>query len=175
MVRKVLATFVGDATIEELAGFLQMMQDVLAYMRDRSRRMRALQYRPETRFVLVGAADTTQLQDLETFGNQLGQRDLEMHALVVNRLLPAPPSESDCRHAAEGTGLEEWACRQQRAAAKEAATQRSRVEAGTRWANDLPRYTVPQLSEEPRSLEDLARLVPHLAQPADGPLDPVSP
>ena len=113
--------------MEELAGFLQLMQEVLAYMRERSRRMRALQYRPETRFVLVGAADTAQLGDLETFRNQLSQRDLSLHALVVNRLIAEPPDEASCRKAAAGTGLEEWATRHQSLIAGEAARQRRRV------------------------------------------------
>ena len=175
VIRKVLATFVGEATMEELAGFLQLMQEVLAYMRERSRRMRALQYRPETRFVLVGAADTAQLGDLETFRNQLSQRDLSLHALVVNRLIAEPPDEASCRKAAAGTGLEEWATRHQSLIAGEAARQRRRVAEKTRWAEGLPRYTVPCLTLEPRCLEDLARLMPHLAQPTASPLETMIP
>ena len=128
--------------------------------------MRALQYRPETRFVLVGAADTAQLGDLETFRDQLSQRDLPLSGLVVNRLVPPPPSEAACRAAAAGTGLDAWALDQYHLAATEAAAQRARVAEKTAWADGLPRFTVPCLPSEPKSLEELTLLLPYLAQSA---------
>lgn len=167
MIRKVLAKFIGEATMDELVTFLSLMQEVLAFMRARSRRMRALQCRLETQFILVGAADTAQLKDLATFKEQLTLRELGLHALVVNRLLPAPPPLDACQRVGESQGLKTWAESCHARAAREAEEQRERVEQRLHWASDLPVLTMPTLPAEPESLSDLAVLVPHLKSLAD--------
>ncbi len=86
---RTLARVAGTATIDDLIAFIRAFDGMEAGFRSRAASVEALLGAPSTGFVLVTSARRDALDEAEHFAQRLGERDLSVDAVIVNRLHPS--------------------------------------------------------------------------------------
>ncbi len=89
-VAKTLSKFTGVETLQELSSFMLALSSMNEGFRERARGVRELLKDPQTGFVLVTAPHPERLDEVTHFHTLLTQNQMEVLALVVNRVHPMP-------------------------------------------------------------------------------------
>jgi len=87
---KALAKFTGTETLQELAGFMLSLSSMNESFRERARGVRELLEDKQTGFVLVTGPARERQDEVVHFHRLLKQNQMEVVALVVNRVHPRP-------------------------------------------------------------------------------------
>ena len=90
-VAKQLSKFTGVETLQELSSFMLAISTMNEGFRERARGVRELLKDPQTGFVLVTGPHPERLDEVTHFRTLLKQNQMEVLALVVNRVHPMPP------------------------------------------------------------------------------------
>ena len=85
---KVVTKIVGGDTVLDTMAFLRAFEGMEAGIRDRAKRVGELFAEPSTAFVLVVAPREDAVDEGRFFASRLGQSDIAVQALIVNRLHP---------------------------------------------------------------------------------------
>jgi anion-transporting ArsA/GET3 family ATPase len=88
---KTLSRFTGTETLQELSAFMLALSSMNEGFRERARGVRELLKDPQTGFVLVTGPHPERLDEVTHFYSLLKQNQMEVLALVVNRVHPLPP------------------------------------------------------------------------------------
>jgi anion-transporting ArsA/GET3 family ATPase len=88
---KTLSKFTGVETLQELSSFMLAISTMNEGFRERARGVRELLKDPQTGFVLVTGPHPERLDEVTHFRSLLKQNQMEVLALVVNRVHPLPP------------------------------------------------------------------------------------
>jgi anion-transporting ArsA/GET3 family ATPase len=88
---KTLSKFTGVETLQELSSFMMAISTMNEGFRERARGVRELLKDSQTGFVLVTAPHPERLDEVTHFRSLLKQNQMEVLALVVNRVHPHPP------------------------------------------------------------------------------------
>ncbi len=91
---KVLAKIVGAETVLDTMAFLRALQGMEAGIRSRAKRVGELFAEPSTAFVLVVAPREEAIDEGRFFAARLGESDIAVQALIVNRLHPRFDAQS---------------------------------------------------------------------------------
>ena len=87
---KTIAKFTGAETLQELSSFMLAISTMNEGFRERARGVRELLKDPQTGFVLVTGPHVERLDEVTHFRSLLKQNQMEVLALVVNRVHPMP-------------------------------------------------------------------------------------
>ena len=90
-VAKTLSKFTGTETLQELSSFMLAISSMNEGFRERARGVKDLLKDPQTGFVLVTGPHLERLDEVTHFQALLKQNQMEVLALVVNRVHPLPP------------------------------------------------------------------------------------
>ncbi|MDY7228421.1 ArsA family ATPase [Hyalangium rubrum] len=90
---KTLSKFTGTETLQELSSFMLAISSMNEGFRERARGVRELLRDKQTGFVLVTGPHSERLDEVTHFHSLLKQNQMEVLALVVNRVHPLPPPE----------------------------------------------------------------------------------
>lgn len=88
---KTLSKFTGAETLQELSSFMLAISSMNEGFRERARGVKDLLRDPQTGFVLVTGPHVERLDEVTHFRTLLKQNQMEVLALVVNRVHPQPP------------------------------------------------------------------------------------
>ncbi|WP_224366944.1 ArsA family ATPase [Hyalangium versicolor] len=88
---KALSKFTGVETLQELSAFMLAISSMNEGFRERAKGVRELLRDPQTGFVLVTGPHPERLDEVTHFRTLLKQNQMEVLALVVNRVHPTPP------------------------------------------------------------------------------------
>lgn len=88
---KQLSKFTGVETLQELSSFMLAISTMNEGFRERAKGVRELLKDPQTGFVLVTGPHPERLDEVTHFRSLLKQNQMEVLALVVNRVHPRPP------------------------------------------------------------------------------------
>ncbi|KFE62888.1 ArsA family ATPase [Hyalangium minutum] len=88
---KTLSKFTGTETLQELSSFMLAISSMNEGFRERARGVKDLLRDPQTGFVLVTGPQVERLDEVTHFRTLLKQNQMEVLALVVNRVHPQPP------------------------------------------------------------------------------------
>jgi anion-transporting ArsA/GET3 family ATPase len=85
---KAVTKIVGAETFMDAVAFLRAFEGMETGIRSRAKRVAELFAEPSTAFVLVVAPRQTSIDEGQFFARRLGQSDIPVQALIVNRLHP---------------------------------------------------------------------------------------
>ena len=83
---KFLERLTGVGMLADLSEFLLAFSSMFEGLKERSHRVMALMCEATTRFVLVGAPASASLKQVERFASRLGESDLNIGGVLVNRV-----------------------------------------------------------------------------------------
>ncbi|HYC57779.1 MAG TPA: ArsA-related P-loop ATPase [Candidatus Binatia bacterium] len=83
----------GDALQKSVGEFVRLFGDILSGLEDRAREIDALLRAPQTAFVLVARPRSQDIARAVRFHDALAEIGIEVAAIVVNRVTPAPPPD----------------------------------------------------------------------------------
>jgi anion-transporting ArsA/GET3 family ATPase len=160
------ARAVGAEVVDDVVAFFAAFEGMEAGFRDRSERVATLLGSTATSFVLVASPRPDTVVEAAFFSRRLAQRDLEVGALVVNRVHPdfgAPataPTEAD----ADAAGGSPLALLRRNLADFVAVAAREHEALATLRDEVAPApvVQVPLLDEDVHDLTGLERLIPYL-------------
>ena len=101
---KVVAKIVGAETVLDTMTFLRAFKGMEAGIRSRAKRVGELFAEPSTAFVLVVAPREDAFDEGRFFAARLGQSDIAVQALIVNRLHPRFDARSRATHLVGSSG-----------------------------------------------------------------------
>ncbi|MCY1081191.1 ArsA family ATPase [Archangium lansingense] len=87
---KTISKFTGTETLQELAGFMMAIAPMNESFRERARGVRELLEAEQTGFVLVTSPGRERLDEVMHFHRLLKQNEMDVVAVVVNRVHPMP-------------------------------------------------------------------------------------
>jgi anion-transporting ArsA/GET3 family ATPase len=87
---KTLSKFTGTETLQELSSFMLAISSMNEGFKERARGVKELLRDPQTGFVLVTGPHVERLDEVTHFRTLLKQNQMEVLALVVNRVHPQP-------------------------------------------------------------------------------------
>lgn len=90
---RTISRFTGAETLQELASFMLSISTLNESFRDRASRVRELLGSERTSFVLVTTPGQERLDEVVHFHTLLMQNKMNLAAIVVNRVHPAPTAE----------------------------------------------------------------------------------
>ena len=92
-VTKALSKFTGVETLQELSSFMLALSSMNEGFRERARGVRELLKDTQTGYVLVTGPHVERLDEVLHFQRLLQQNQMEVLAVVVNRIHPMPPQK----------------------------------------------------------------------------------
>lgn len=174
---KTLASLSGAEMIQNLSEFLSLFHGMFQGFRERARAVDEMLRHPETDFLLVTAPQTNALAESATFIRELGDQNLRLGGILLNRCVPAlaqQPDEARLRaciatqEARPGSGLDDaftarllavLAQRQAAHAHQEALLGRFFEE----WSPDAPCFRVPLQTTDVSDITGLVGIADALA------------
>jgi anion-transporting ArsA/GET3 family ATPase len=152
---RTLAKLAGESTVEELLSFFSVLAHLREGFQARAEAMNARLRHPSTAFVLVGSAMPTALADARALADGLTERGVEIDLCLINQSYV--PEPRDASRPVSHRAREGWA---RRWFANENEAREAAVES---FFSSLARHPavlhVPELEEDPRDVETLARLL----------------
>jgi anion-transporting ArsA/GET3 family ATPase len=100
---KTLSRFTGTEMLQEMSSFMLSISTLNESFRDRAREVRALLAAESTSFVVVTVPGPERLDEVVHFRTLLQQNEMNVAAIVVNRVHPSPSAEqfADVRRVAQ--------------------------------------------------------------------------
>ena len=155
---KLFETFTGHRVLVDLNEFTLAFAGIFDDLRSRSRRIDALLREPQTRFVVVTAADVALLEQARALAQRLVAEDMHIAGAIVNRVYTLPAGMPMRIDAADVAGGVDAALLARIHAAADAMAARAAFDAAAvdSWADaSLAVCRVPVLGAEVASLDDL--------------------
>jgi anion-transporting ArsA/GET3 family ATPase len=121
---KTVSRVVGSEVVNDIVAFFRAFEGMEEGFRDRAHKVVELLGEPTTRFVLITSPRRDAVEEARFFAEKIGDHDLAVDALIVNRVHPRFGTE----HAA-GLRARAASLRDLRVGSKEAAAARSRLAA----------------------------------------------
>jgi anion-transporting ArsA/GET3 family ATPase len=104
---KTISRVVGSAVVDDIVAFFRAFEGMEEGFRQRARRVVELLGEPTTRFVLITSPRRDAVEEARFFAEKIGDHDLAVDALIVNRVHPRFGTEHSSGLRARATSLRE--------------------------------------------------------------------
>ena len=169
---RTITRVVGGEVLNDAIGFFQAFDGMEQGFRDRAARVVELLTAPDTAYVLVASPRHDTVEEASFFAAKLAENDVDIAALVVNRMHPTFGAGSAAAAAGEATKFEGtplgalWGNLAQ--FRQVAERERAALEGLAAQVAPAPIVTVPFLRSEVHDLDGLAEIGLHLFAPDGG-------
>jgi anion-transporting ArsA/GET3 family ATPase len=157
---KTIARVAGAEIVQDAVGFFQAFEGMEDGFRSRASAVHELLADPSTAYVLVTSARPDAITEASYFAEKLGERDVAVSALVVNRIAPSFGTDADRRPSAlpELEALEANLAKLNTVAAREDAAYAGLAE----QVAPAPVGRIPLFGNDVHELDGLRRAADHL-------------
>jgi anion-transporting ArsA/GET3 family ATPase len=162
---RTMSRVVGREVVDDVIAFFRAFEGMEAGFRERAAHVQALIADPKTAFVLVTTPRRDAVDEADYFARRLIELDLDVEALIVNRVQPTFITESlsavvDRSTAAQGATAEAYRL----LVDLETVAARERAEVGRviERVPDTPKALVPLLASDVHDLTGLAVVASHM-------------